>query len=105
MASTLNDRFELIEPLPTPPGDIGRVAYKMRETVVSAVSEEAPAGRVVMLRLLPTKATGPSIAAASEAASKLKGHPNILTHYGLAQLAGDSEVEPGLYAVTEYARG
>ncbi|HEX5324103.1 MAG TPA: protein kinase, partial [Capsulimonadaceae bacterium] len=107
MASILNDRFELIEPLPLPAGDFSRVAYKARETVSSSPpgNDDVSAGRVVILRLLPQEAASPALAEASELAAKLKSHPNILAHYGLTKIASQTDIEPGLYSVSEFARG
>lgn len=112
MASTLNERFELIEPLPVAPGDFARVAYKAREIVESAgtdtargVPEEAPIARVVVLRLLPVGEVSPELMQASDTASKLKAHPNILSHFEIARIESQADIEPGWYFVSEFSRG
>lgn len=105
MASTLNDRYELIEPLPIAPGDTARAAYKAREMMEAAATDDAPAARVVVLRLLPVAEPSSELGQASETAAKLKPHPNILAHYGLTRISGHEGIEPGLYSVSEYARG
>lgn len=105
MASTLNERFELIEPLPVAPGDFARAAYKAREVVESASTDDAPAARVVVLRLLPIADVSGGILQASETASKLKANPNILAHYGIVRVESEPGIEPGWYCVSEYSRG
>ncbi len=101
MESTLRENLEVIETLPTAVGDFATAAFKARE--INAAGDSL--ARVVLLRLIPKVADTSTVREASSAYASLPINPNILTHFGLAELRGNQDAPDGLYAVTEFARG
>jgi len=102
MASILNERYEIIERQPVSEGDFTRLAYKARVLPKTAESGDA---RIVLLRLLPRDADVPAVRIAADQASLLPPTPNILRFYGLSEITGETDIQDGVYLVTEYARG
>jgi hypothetical protein len=99
METASSYQYDVIETLPSTVGDFAVAAYKAREQ-----SSGDTLGRVVMLRRLPSEIEADSLRGASAQYASLPIHPNILTHFGLADVAG-SEMPAGTYVATEWARG
>jgi len=102
MASILNERYEVIDLQTVAEGDFTRIAYKAR---VLPKSTEESEGRIVLLRQLPRAADTKDVRAAAGEAASLPSSPNIQRFYGLAEIAGETDIQDGVYLVSEYSRG
>jgi serine/threonine protein kinase len=102
MASTLNERYEIIERRPSGDGDFAQVSYVARIVPKSISSSES---RVVLLRQLPWDADVPKVRSAAARAAEIPQSQNISRFFGIAEISGQSDIEDGAYLVTEFARG